>query len=54
MILIRVKYDTYNRQFVLVDREMARSLEDGETYMLVAEEEKTAAPTVVEIELALA
>ena len=37
MILIKVKYDAYNRQFVLLDRGMAHSLEDGETYMLIAD-----------------
>jgi hypothetical protein len=37
MILIKVKYDAYNRNFILLDRDMAHSLEDGETYMLIAD-----------------
>ncbi|HYR43925.1 MAG TPA: hypothetical protein VER98_12930 [Terriglobia bacterium] len=37
MILIKVKYDAYNRHFILLDREMAHSLDDGETYMLIAD-----------------
>jgi len=37
MVLIRVQYDAYNRQFKLIDRELARTLEDGETYMLIAD-----------------
>ena len=37
MVLIKVQYDAYNRQFKLIDRELAHVLEDGETYMLVAD-----------------
>jgi hypothetical protein len=37
MVLIKVQWDAYNRQFKLLDRELARSLEDGETYMLIAD-----------------
>ena len=37
MVLIRVQYDAYNRQFKVLDRESAHSLEDGETYMLIAD-----------------
>ena len=37
MILIKVKYDAYNRNFILLDRDMAHSLDDGETYMLIAD-----------------
>ena len=37
MVLIKVQYDAYNRQFKVVDRELARILEDGETYMLIAD-----------------
>jgi len=37
MVLIKVQYDAYNRHFKLLDRELARTLEDGETYMLIAE-----------------
>jgi hypothetical protein len=37
MVLIKVQYDAYNRQFKLIDRESARILEDGETYMLIAD-----------------
>ena len=37
MVLIKVQYDAYNRQFKILDRELARSLEDGETYMVIAD-----------------
>ena len=37
MVLIKVQYDAYNRQFKLLDRELARVLEDGETYILLAD-----------------
>ena len=37
MVLIRVQYDAYNKHFTVIDRELLRSLSDGETYMLVAE-----------------
>ena len=37
MVLIRVQYDGYNRQFKLVDRELVHLLEDGETYVLLAD-----------------
>ena len=37
MVLIKVQYDAYNRQFKIVDRELAPTLEDGETYMLIAD-----------------
>ena len=37
MVLIKVLWDAYNRQFKLLDRELARTLEDGETYMLIAD-----------------
>jgi hypothetical protein len=37
MVLIKVQYDAYNRQFKLVDRELANALEDGESYILVAD-----------------
>jgi len=37
MVLIKVQYDAYNRQFKLLDRELARLLDDGETYMLLAD-----------------
>jgi len=37
MVLIKVQYDAYNRQFKLIDRELARILEDSETYMLIAD-----------------
>ena len=37
MVVIKVQYDAYNRQFTLLDRELAHTLEDGETYMLVAD-----------------
>jgi hypothetical protein len=37
MVLIKVQYDAYNRQFKLLDRELACTLEDGETYMLITD-----------------
>ena len=37
MVLIKVRYDAYNRQFKLVDRELAHILEDGETYVVLAD-----------------
>ena len=37
MVLIKVQWNAYNRQFKLLDRELARTLEDGETYMLIAD-----------------
>jgi hypothetical protein len=37
MVLIRIQYDAYNRQFKIVDRELAQTLKDGETYMLIAD-----------------
>jgi hypothetical protein len=35
MVLARVQYDAYNRQFKLLDVESRHSLEDGEVYLLV-------------------
>ncbi len=37
MVLIKVQYDAYNRQFKLVDSGFVKILEDGETYMLLAD-----------------
>ena len=37
MVLIKVRYDAYNRQFKLMDRDLARILEDGETYVVMAD-----------------
>jgi hypothetical protein len=37
VVLIKVQWDAYNRQFKLLDRELAHTLEDGETYMLIAD-----------------
>jgi len=37
MVLIKDQWDAYNRQFKLLDQELARTLEDGETYMLIAD-----------------
>jgi hypothetical protein len=37
MVLIKVQYDAYNRQFKVLDRELAHLLEDGETYVLLAD-----------------
>ena len=37
MLLIKVQYDAYNRQFKPLDRELLHVLKDGETYMLIAD-----------------
>ena len=37
MVLIKVRYDAYNRQFRLVDRELTSALEDGEMYVVMAD-----------------
>ena len=37
MVLIKVQYDAYNRQFKPLDRELVHVLEDGETYMLIVD-----------------
>jgi hypothetical protein len=37
MVLVKVQYDAYNRQFKLLDRELAGTLEDGEIYILIAD-----------------
>jgi len=37
VVLIKVQYDAYNRQFKLLDRDLARKLEDGQTYLLIAD-----------------
>ena len=35
MVLVRVQYDAYNRQFKLLDTQLAKVLEDGETYLIM-------------------
>jgi len=37
MVLVKVQYDAYNRQFKLLDKDLAHVLNDGETYMLIAD-----------------
>jgi hypothetical protein len=37
MVLIKVQYDAYNRQFRLLSGDLRHSLEDGETYVLIAD-----------------
>jgi hypothetical protein len=37
MVLIKVQYDAYTRQFKLLDRELAHVLNDGENYLLIAD-----------------
>jgi hypothetical protein len=37
MVLIKVRYDAYNRQFKVMDRELVHILEDGETYVVMAD-----------------
>jgi hypothetical protein len=33
MVLIKVRYDAYNRQFTLLDQELTHTLDDGENYL---------------------
>jgi hypothetical protein len=37
MVLIKVQYDAYNRQFKLLDRELVHALGDGEIYVVLAD-----------------
>ncbi len=37
MVLVRVQYDAYNRQFRLLDQGFAHILKDGENYLLMAD-----------------
>jgi hypothetical protein len=37
VVLIKVQYDAYNRQFKLLDGQLAHALEDGENYLLIAD-----------------
>jgi hypothetical protein len=37
MVLIKVQYDAYNRQFKLLNSELAHTLIDGESYLLLAD-----------------
>ena len=37
MVLIKVQFDAYNRQFKLLDGELAHALGDGEIYMVLAD-----------------
>ena len=37
MTLIKVQYDAYNRQFKLLDRDLAHTMADGETYLLIVD-----------------
>jgi hypothetical protein len=37
MMVLRVQYDAYNRQFKLLDRDLAQRLADGETYLLIVD-----------------
>ena len=37
MLLVRVQYDGYNRQFKLLDRDLVGKLEDGASYLLIAD-----------------
>jgi hypothetical protein len=34
MRFVKVQYDAYNRQFVMMDRELASQLDDGGVYMV--------------------
>jgi hypothetical protein len=37
MVLIKVQYDAYNRQFNWLDQELAHAFADGESYLLIAD-----------------
>ena len=37
MVLIKVQYDAYNRQFTPLKGQSLKLLEDGETYVLIAD-----------------
>ena len=37
MVLIKVQYDAYHRQFKLLDNQLTQVLDDGETYVLLAD-----------------
>ena len=37
MVLIKVQYDAYNRQFTPLEGQSLKRLEDGETYILMAD-----------------
>ena len=37
MVLIKVQYDAYNRQFTPLKGQSLKVLEDGETYVLIAD-----------------
>jgi hypothetical protein len=37
MVLIKVQYDGYNRQFTPLNGQSLKLLEDGETYVLIAD-----------------
>ena len=37
MVLIKVQYDAYNRQFTPLNGQSLKLLEDGETYVLIAD-----------------
>ena len=57
MVLIKVRYDAYNRQFKLLDRDLAGALEDGSSYLLIADfstDEIPAGDAETQPELALA
>ncbi len=60
MVLVRVQYDAYNRQFTILDRDLVRNLKDGETYMVLADisledvESKLHAETQPELALVIA
>ena len=55
MVLVKVQYDAYNRQFKLLDRELAHTLVDGESYLLIAdlpsEERSLAASDLAPVEI---
>lgn len=51
MIFIRVRYDAYDRQLRLLDRELAGMLDDGETYLLAVDSSTVESGTEDFIEL---
>ena len=53
MLLVRVQYDGYNRQFKLIDRDLVGKLEDGASYLLIADisTQEIVSPEAVEAEV---
>jgi hypothetical protein len=60
MVLLKVRYDAYNRQFTLLDRDLAHTLDDRQDYLLIADlspedlKSKNFAPIPADVEHAMA